>query len=187
MSVFRTVQSHPGIAPLVLLAGLLAACSQQMDDQPKYEAYEAAPLFPDGSSARPPPPDTVARGALPEPAAERNPYPLTRALLQRGRERFNIFCAPCHGRAGDGRGMIVQRGFPAPPSYHSDRLRAASDRHIYDVVTNGYGVMYSYAARVPRKDRWAIVAYIRALQLSRHAPLEDLSEADRRQLGEPSP
>ncbi|HET6628148.1 MAG TPA: cytochrome c [Woeseiaceae bacterium] len=175
------------IAVLLLAAASLGACSQQMDDQPKYEAYEAAPAFPGNASARPPPPGTVPRGAAPEPVTEQNPYPVTLALLERGRARFDIFCAPCHGRAGDGRGMIVQRGFPAPPSYHTARLRAVSDRHIYEVITDGYGVMYSYAARVPEADRWAIIAWIRALQLSRHAPLGVLSEADRRQLGRARP
>ena len=95
------------------------------------------------------------------------PQPVTRAMLDRGRERFDIYCAVCHGRTGEGNGMIVQRGFPAPPSYHTDRLRTAPIGHFYDVITNGYGVMYSYAARVEPPDRWAIAAYIRALQLSR--------------------
>jgi mono/diheme cytochrome c family protein len=99
---------------------------------------------------------------------------LTLATLERGRQRFDIFCSPCHGRTGDGHGMVVQRGFPAPPSYHQDRLRTAPDSHFYDVITHGYGAMYSYAARVPPADRRAIVAYIRALQLSRYAPVGTL-------------
>jgi mono/diheme cytochrome c family protein len=98
------------------------------------------------------------------------PYAITMPLLQRGRERFGIYCAPCHGALGDGDGMIARRGFPHPPSYHLDRLRSAPDRHFYDVITNGYGVMYPYADRVAPEDRWAIVAYIRALQLSQDAP-----------------
>ena len=98
------------------------------------------------------------------------PYAITMPLLQRGRERFGIYCAPCHGELGDGEGMIAQRGFPHPPSYHIDRLRGAPDRHFYDVMTRGYGVMYPYADRVSPQDRWAIVAYIRALQLSQDAP-----------------
>ena len=106
--------------------------------------------------------------------AQGMPYPITRALLQRGRERFDIHCAPCHSPVGDGDGMIVRRGFPQPPSYHSARLRAAPDRHFYDVITRGYGIMYSYADRVAPEDRWAIVAYIRALQLSQYASLKDV-------------
>jgi Cytochrome c. len=102
--------------------------------------------------------------------AQAIPYAVTRALLQRGRERFAIYCSPCHGIVGDGQGMIAQRGFPHPPSYHIDRLRKAADRHFFDVMTNGYGVMYPYADRVSPQDRWAIVAYIRALQLSQDAP-----------------
>jgi mono/diheme cytochrome c family protein len=97
------------------------------------------------------------------------PAPVTRQLLDRGRERFNIYCSPCHGRTGDGNGMIVQRGFPQPPSFHLDRLRSAPDGHYYDVITNGFGVMFNYAYRVKPDDRWAITAYIRALQLSRNA------------------
>jgi mono/diheme cytochrome c family protein len=107
-----------------------------------------------------------------------NPLPLSRALLERGRGRYAIYCAPCHGLAGDGDGMIVRRGFPAPPSYHTDRLRAAPDSHFYQVISHGYGVMYPYADRVAPADRWAIVAYIRALQLSRHAPRARLAADD---------
>lgn len=110
------------------------------------------------------------------------PLPVTMPLLNRGRERFNIYCAPCHGRSGDGQGMVVQRGFPAPPSYHSQKLRHASDGHFYQVITHGYGVMYPYADRVDPQDRWAIVAYIRALQLSQHAPRNALDMDDIRQL-----
>jgi mono/diheme cytochrome c family protein len=107
------------------------------------------------------------------------PIPVTRELLVRGRERFNAFCSPCHGKLGDGNGMIVQRGFPHPPSYHIDRLRQAPDGHFYDVITNGFGVMYSYAARVAPEDRWAITAYIRALQLSQNASTNDLPAQER--------
>ena len=107
-----------------------------------------------------------------------NPLPITAALLQRGRERFDIYCAPCHGRSGYGDGMIVRRGFPAPPSYHTAHLRNAPDSHFYQVISDGYGVMYPYAGRVSPHDRWAIVAYIRALQLSQHAPRDRLSAQD---------
>lgn len=111
------------------------------------------------------------------------PVAATAATYRRGRERFDIFCAPCHGPTGEGDGMVVQRGFPAPPSYHTDRLRGAPDRHIYDVITQGYGAMYPYGDRLSRQDRWAIVAYIRALQLSRHAPARLLTGADLGRLG----
>ena len=116
-----------------------------------------------------------------------NPLPLTRALLARGQERFNINCAPCHSSVGDGDGMIVRRGFPSPPSYHTDRLRNAPDSHFYQVISNGYGLMYPYADRVAPADRWAIVAYIRALQLSQHLPASELSADERAKLQEKSP
>jgi len=107
-----------------------------------------------------------------------NPLPITPQLLKRGQQRFDIYCAPCHGRAGDGDGMIARRGFPHPPSYHADALRNAPDSHFYDVITNGYGAMYPYADRITPQDRWAIVAYIRALQLSQHAPASVLDAKD---------
>lgn len=107
-----------------------------------------------------------------------SPLPVTMALLERGRERYDIYCAPCHGRSGNGDGMIARRGFPAPPSYHTDRLRNAPDSHFYQVITHGYGVMYPYSDRVAPADRWAIVAYIRALQLSQHAPRDRLQPQD---------
>jgi len=110
---------------------------------------------------------------------------LRRALLERGRERFDIYCAVCHGRSGDGNGMIVRRGFRKPPSYHIDRLRNAASGHFYDVMTNGFGAMASYASRIEVADRWAIVAYIRALQLSQNAPLDDVSEDQRKLLSPP--
>jgi mono/diheme cytochrome c family protein len=112
---------------------------------------------------------------------------MSMALLEHGRDRFDIYCSPCHGRAGDGEGIVVQRGFPHPPSYHIDRLRDAPASHVVAVITQGYGVMYSYAARVPPADRWAIAAYVRALQLSRHATLAALPEADRQKLEEMAP
>ncbi|GAB2783464.1 cytochrome c [Halomonas shantousis] len=176
-----------GPAPLwgmALLALLLAACDQQqMTDQPKYETYEAAPTWPDDQAARHPVAGTVARDeSIDTSVPEELPMPLTQPLLQRGQERFNIYCSPCHSRVGDGQGMIVQRGFPAPPSFHTDRLRNAPLRHFYDVITDGYGVMYSYADRVAPQDRWAIAAYIKALQLSQYARPEDLTPVQRREL-----
>jgi mono/diheme cytochrome c family protein len=111
-----------------------------------------------------------------------NPLPIILATLERGRERFDIYCSPCHSRAGDGDGMVVRRGFPSPPSYHTARLRNAPDAHFYSVITNGYGAMYSYADRVDARDRWAIVAYIRALQLSQNARVADVPEPERSRL-----
>lgn len=160
---------------LALLCALLATGCDNMANQPKVNPYE---VYRDASNAPPPmrdPPGTVAR----EQEGEPPPPPVTMALLERGRQRFNIDCSVCHGFAGFGDGMVVQRGFPAPPSYHSDRLRKASNQHYYDVITNGYGVMYSYAQRVSPADRWAIVAYIRALQAAEDVPVSQLTPAER--------
>ncbi len=161
------------IAIIAALALLMAGCDQNMDVQPKYYEYSRAPLF-RGGVLRQPPAGAVARGDLARDAeAATKPAP-TAALFARGRQRFDIFCSPCHGRSGAGNGIIVQRGMPHPTSYHDPRLRAADDQHFFDVITNGYGAMYSYASRVPPRDRWAIVAYIRALQLSQHASIDDV-------------
>ena len=169
------------IALLLLMAITLAGCDQNMAVQPKYGEYAEAPLF-RSSSARNPPAGAMARDALQrQEDAKRRPA-LTAELLDRGRARFTIFCAPCHGAGGDGNGRIVQRGMPSPTSYHDPRLIAADDQHFFDVITNGYGAMYSYAARVPPRDRWAIVAYIRALQLSRRASLDDVPADQRARL-----
>jgi mono/diheme cytochrome c family protein len=166
---------------IVVMAISLAACDQNMDVQPKYSEYSRAPLFRSGV-LRNPPAGTVASDDLERDAAVTTRPALTAALLERGGERFGIFCSPCHGAGGDGNGMIVQRGMPRPTSYHDERLRAADDQHFFDVITNGYGAMYSYASRVPSQDRWAIVAYIRALQLSRHASIDDVLPEQRAQL-----
>jgi mono/diheme cytochrome c family protein len=170
------------MATVLLLAVVsLAACDQNMDVQPHYREYAPAPLF-RGGTLRVPPAGSVARD---DPARDRTVTSrpaLTAELLNRGQERFAIFCSPCHGAGGDGNGIIVQRGMPRPTSYHDDRLRTADDQHFFDVITNGYGAMYSYASRVPPGDRWAIVAYIRALQLSRHATIEDVPPEQRPQL-----
>jgi mono/diheme cytochrome c family protein len=161
------------IVPAVVLALLLTGCEQNMEVQPKYSEYARAPLF-RGGVLREPPAGAVARDDLARDAEIRDRPPLTAELLARGRQRFGIFCSPCHGANGDGNGIVVQRGMPRPTSYHDDRLRAADDQHFFDVISNGYGAMYSYASRVPPHDRWAIVAYIRALQLSRHASIDDV-------------
>jgi mono/diheme cytochrome c family protein len=183
---------------LPLVAALLAipwmvACHTDMYDQPKFRPLEETEFFKDGNSSRPIPADTVARGHLlldtPLNTGMQNgkpveeiPVPVTAPLLQRGREQFNIFCSPCHGRTGDGRGMIVERGFKPPPSYHIDRLRQAPAGHFFDVITNGFGGMYDYRERIAPEDRWAIVAYIRALQLAQHAPLIDAPPDEVRRL-----
>jgi cytochrome c553 len=176
----------------------LAACSGQMSRQPRFDPYEANPFFDDGASARPLVPNTVARGLLRTNSAgdtglengapaQRFPFPVTMEVLQRGQERYNIFCSPCHGYDGYGQGEIVQRGFKQPASFHEERLRTAPPGYFFGVMTNGFGVMYSYASRVPPEDRWAITAYIRALQLSQNATLEDVPPAEREQLSRSGP
>ena len=147
--------------PLALL--LLAGCGRNMVQQARLDEYERSPLFPDGMAMQAPPQGAIARDE-PERLAATRPPAMSLALVERGRERFEIYCMPCHGRDGSGNGIVPARGFPHPPDLHSDRLRAAPDRHFYDVMTRGYGVMFSYADRVPPHDRWAIAAYIRALQ-----------------------
>jgi len=172
---------------------ILTGCRQDMHDQPRYEPLEASDFFADGSASRHAPEGTVARGALEASpyvnTAKRDgelgttlPFELTRALLERGQERYNIYCSPCHDRVGTGLGMIVRRGFRHPPSFHSPHLREAPLGHFFDVMSNGFGAMMDYAAQLPPHDRWAIAAYIRALQLSQHATLADLPISDRQQL-----
>ncbi|HXU48992.1 MAG TPA: cytochrome c [Candidatus Binatia bacterium] len=172
------------------VAFLVSGCRIDMHIQPKYLPYEPSSFFADGRSERPMVPGTVARGELRTDTllftgmengveANRFPFPITKADLERGRERFNVYCTPCHDYTGSGNGMIVQRGFPHPPSFHSDRLRQAPVGHFYGVMTNGFGAMYSYADRVDVGDRWRIAAYIRVLQLSRNATLDDVPEAER--------
>lgn len=172
-----------GLIALGLLACLLgmSGCDQpEMANQPKYETYEAvAREWPDHQSARVPPANTVARDTDLDARSDHFPLDLTQELLDRGQQRYEVQCVPCHGRVGYADGMVVQRGFPAPPSFHTDRLRDAPLSHIYDVITHGYGVMYSYADRVKPVDRWAIAAYIRALQVSQHMPANALDTKQR--------
>ncbi len=166
-----------------------------MADQPRYKPLARSTFFGDERSARPLVPGTVARGQLRADGeyftgksggkpVDTFPFPITRESLERGQERFDIFCAPCHDRVGTGQGMVVRRGFRAPPSYHTDRLRQAPVGHFFDVITNGFGAMPDYAAEVPPRDRWAIAAYIRALQLSQDATLADVPPAERQRLME---
>lgn len=180
------------------LALSAAGCHRDMRDQPRYEALEARPLAATKAAALAPPAGTVARGELDAESPEQTgksgrdfvrqiPLPLDEALLRRGQQRFNIYCSPCHGRSGAGDGMIVQRGFRKPPTYHQDRLRQAPAGHFFDVMTHGFGAMPRYGPHLTPRDRWAIVAYIRALQLSQHAALEDVPAADRGSLGETRP
>ena len=162
---------------LAIVLAVAGCDDQSMRQQNRFDTYAPAKLWPNGSEAQPLPAGVVAQGDLARAKDVKDPPPVTDSLMRTGRKNFEIFCSPCHGLAGDGDGMIVQRGFPAPPSYYTDRLRAAPAQHFFDVITNGYGVMYSYAARVPPHDRWAIVAYIRALQVSRHARVADVPQA----------
>jgi cytochrome c553 len=178
----------------IFLAFTAVGCRRDMFIQPSEKPLERSEFFRDNDMAsRPLPAHTIARGQLEEDEAfytgkigtnlvTEFPMPITREVLLRGQQRFNIYCAPCHGRTGDGKGMIPQRGYPAPPSYHIERLRTAPVGHFFDVVTHGYGVMYSYANRVEPDDRWAIAAYIRALQLSQDAKIADVPNENRAQL-----
>jgi hypothetical protein len=166
-------------ATLCVLAG---GCQirQDMADQPKNTPLSPSPFFADGRSERPLIENTVARGSIADEdlfvAKESNafPLPLTPELLKRGQERYKIFCAPCHGIQGDGNGMIVMRGMKRPPTFQDPRLRQVPTGYMFDVITNGFGAMLSYSAQIPPSDRWAIIAYVRALQLSRNAPASEL-------------
>lgn len=150
-------------------------------DQPKLEPYEASDFFADGAADRPAPAGTVPYQAPDEAARTKQPE-TTLALVRRGRERFDIHCAPCHGRDGYGEGMVIQRGFPAAASYHEPRLRNAPDRHVYNVITSGRNKMPAFGDTIAPRDRWAIVAYVRALQLSQHAAAAELPEGLREEL-----
>lgn len=185
---------------LLAVAGcaFLAACRQDMHDTPRYEPLEASTFFADGRGSRMPVANTVARGTLREDEhlyqgkidgqlTDSFPMPVTAEVMARGRERFNVFCAPCHGRTGQGNGMVVQRGFRAPPSFHEERLRAAPVGYFFDVQTNGFGAMADYAAQVPVADRWAIAAFIRALQFSQRATVGDVPPERRAELDAPPP
>ncbi|OSI60296.1 c-type cytochrome [Bradyrhizobium canariense] len=162
---------------LLLLSSVLAGCGDHsMSQQNRYGTFSKAGLFKDGTEAQALPRGVVAQGDLDRLQQITKAPAVDMALLARGRERYDIYCSPCHGFSGHGDGMIVQRGFPAPPSYHSARLRSADAQHFFDVITHGYGAMYSYAARVEPRDRWAIIAYIRALQQSQRTDMADVPE-----------
>jgi hypothetical protein len=180
-------------AGLVALAALLCGCRADMQDTPKAKTFRESRFYDDRMTARQLIAGTVPATGLADDELLYNgtvggrvatvfPFPVTREVLDRGRDRYNIFCSPCHGRLGDGDGMIVRRGFRRPPSYHIERLRQAPVGHFYDVIAHGFGSMYDYAARVAPRDRWAIVAYIRALELSQNATLADVPPRERAQL-----
>ena len=183
------------LGALVLLAAGLSACRQDMQDQPKYIPLRPSDFFLDGRSARPLSEGTIARGHLNDDPAfftgkgpdgkdvKYFPIAVTKDVILRGQQRFNVYCSPCHDRTGSGNGMIVRRGYRRPPSYHTQRLIEQPDGHFFDVMTNGFGAMPDYAVQIQPQDRWAIVAYIRALQLSQQATINDVPAGARGQLG----
>ena len=189
---------HSRFGRLIGASALLltvAACRQDMHDQPKYRGLRGSDFFANGQSARPLLANTIARGHLNEDRLLMTgkdgandttvfPFPVTEQVMARGQERFNIYCSPCHGQTGMGDGMVVRRGFRHPPAFSEERLRTAPIGHFYDVITNGLGVMPDYQTQVPVNDRWAIVAYVRALQLSAYAPLDAVPATDRGKLDE---
>ena len=190
----RSARAACKILLLAAAAVALAGCRQDMQDQPKFIPLRPSDFYSDGRSERPLVEGTVARGHLNDDIlyytgkgpdgqfSNEFPFAVTRDVIERGHDRYNIYCTPCHGRVGDGNGMVVQRGYRRPPSYHIDRLRQAPNGYIFDVITNGFGAMPDYAAQIPVADRWAIVAYERALQLSQHATLDDVPADQRAKL-----
>jgi mono/diheme cytochrome c family protein len=200
MQARRPLATAPPLLALALAMAASAGCRNEMYDQPKYESLELNTYFDDGASARPIVAGTVARieptgeprdrlyftGRLLESGefTDEIPFRATRDDLERGQDRYRIYCKPCHGLLGDGKGMIVERGFSPPPSFHSAEIREKPLGHYFDVITNGHGAMYSYASRIPPHDRWLISAYLRALQLSQGAPVDQLSASDRQKLDE---
>jgi hypothetical protein len=186
ISTSRTLPGFCGALLVLLTAG--CQIQQDMARQPKNKPLSPSAFFEDGRSERTPIENTVARGSIANDelfvSKDSNAFPLqlTPELMARGRERYKIFCTPCHGLQGDGNGMIVMRGMKHPPSYHDARLRQVPNGYLFDVITNGFGAMQGYSAQIPPKDRWAIVAYVRALQLSRNAPVSELPPALREKL-----
>ncbi len=175
----------------------LTGCMRDMQDQPKYKNLRGSDFFADGKSARDQEEGTIAQSQLRQDPhffegkvdgvdAVTFPMKVDRPLLERGRERYDIFCAACHGRTGEGNGMVVQRGFPTPPSYHIDRLKDAPAGYFYNVITNGFGRMYGYASEIEPRDRWAIVAYVRALQQSQNVDIKELTAKEREALDRPA-
>jgi mono/diheme cytochrome c family protein len=185
------------LAAVVAVSAALAGCRQDMHDTPRYEVFEANAAMPDGRASRNLPAGTVARGQLRDDdhfytgrvngefAAE-FPFPVAAADMARGQDRYTVYCTPCHGQLGDGKGMVVQRGLRQAATYHQDRLRTAAPGYFFDVISNGFGAMQGYAEQVPARDRWLIAAYIRALQLSQNASVNDVPPADRGRLDAPA-
>jgi len=179
---------------LCLTSGFAAAgCRQDMHDQPKYKAQAKSDFFIDHRAGRPLVDGTVARGFLRADTllytgkvdgkpAEAFPFAVTTEVMARGQERYNIFCSPCHSRTGEGDGLVVRRGYRRPPSFHDERLRAVAAGYFFDVITNGFGAMPDYAGQIPVEDRWAIVAYVRALQRSHQNTLANVPAAERARL-----
>ena len=176
---------------------LAAGCRQDMHDAPRYEVYEASSSFADGRSSRNAPLGTVARGQLRDDEhlytgkvngvpADAFPFPIGAEELGRGQDRYTIYCTPCHGQLGDGKGMVVQRGLRQAATYHQERLQRAPAGYFFDVITNGFGAMQGYAEQIPPRDRWMIAAYVRALQLSQSATIDDVPAAERPRLDEPA-
>lgn len=181
----HSVRRVARISGALLILFILAGCRNDMHDQPRFKPLAESDFYPDLRSARQPVEGTVARGELHEDSyfytgmvgtnpGDYMPFPVTQEVLDRGRQRFDIYCAPCHSRLGDGNGMVPSRGFQHPPSYHTDRLRKAPLGYFFYVMTTGFGAMPDYAQQIPPRDRWCIVAYIRALQLSQNATQADL-------------
>jgi cytochrome c553 len=178
---------------LVALVAILTGCQQKMAVQGKLRTFQSSSRFEDGALARPKPDGTIAwgsevsesvsQGSVKGTLLQKNPLPVNMKLLKRGQQRFQIYCSPCHGDTGAGNGIVVQRGFPHPPSYHIDRLRQAPDGYLFRTISEGIGAMYSYADRVGVEDRWAIVAYIRALQQSQNTRVADLDASEKLRLG----
>lgn len=184
-------------ALLLAVAVGVAGCRQDMHDAPRYEAFEASTTYADGRASRNLPVGTVARGWLREDEAiytgkvngqfvDAFPFAISHDDLARGQQRFNVYCTPCHGRLGDGNGMVVQRGLRQAASYHQDRLRQEKIGYFFDVITNGFGAMQGYAEQVPVRDRWLIAAYVRALQLSQNASVTDVPADKRAELDGPA-
>lgn len=183
---------------LLFCLGLLTGCRLDMRDQPRYEALEESSFFPDRASARPRVADTVARnqpvlddqlhtGRVNGQVADSFPFTITVAVLERGQERYNIFCAPCHGLVGDGKGIVTEYGMPVPTSFHDPDLRAEAAGYYFTIITDGTRVMPSYASRIRPEDRWAIIAYVRALQLSQNTAVDQLPAAELPQLEATTP
>jgi len=188
--LIKTMSRRKYLPVIGLAAFTLVGCRQDMHDQPKYKPLGETPFFADNRQSRPNVANTIARGDLRDgdlefytgksekdskADVEIFPIPVTKSLIERGHERFDVFCSPCHGILGNGLGMIVRRGFKQPPSYHTERLRKAPVGHYFDVVTNGYGAMYSYSAQITPRDRWAIISYIRTLQYSQNQKVDQLA------------